>query len=303
MTTVLQTITRSMPWFLHDLARSLLGVHCYETLVWNANLADVPCLRLGLSKGLGLGIVVFGSIIKFPQIYKIVSTRSAEGISLTMYILEVVAYTISLVYAIRLRIPFSTYGENASLTVQNMVITLLIIAFSPMDGVSRLVTRACRQRGIFTNTFYVALGAVVMVLGTLALISEKTVPPHLLQLLQGLTIPVSLASKVPQMLELHRSKATGELSIIVVFAQLMGTIARVFTTLTETNDPLLFWGFALATIFNAVIAIQVIMYWNGNEQRRGKNASWSNSRWQNVTGAPVTHLPYATQRAGATKTD
>ena len=114
MTTVLQTITRSMPWFLHDLARSLLGVHCYETLVWNANLADVPCLRLGLSKGLGLGIVVFGSIIKFPQIYKIVSTRSAEGISLTMYILEVVAYTISLVYAIRLRIPFSTYGENAS---------------------------------------------------------------------------------------------------------------------------------------------------------------------------------------------
>ena len=100
-----------------------------------------------------------------------------------------------------------------------------------------------------------------------------------------------------------RDRATGELSIIVVFAQLMGTIARVFTTLTETNDPLLFWGFALATIFNAVIAIQVIMYWNGNEQRRGKNASWSNSRWQNVTGAPVTHLPYATQRAGATKTD
>lgn len=303
MASVLQSITRSLPWFLQDLARSLLGPKCYETLVWNANLADVPCLRLGLSKGLGLGIVVFGSIIKFPQIYKIVSTRSAEGISLTMYILEVVAYTISLVYAIRLRIPFSTYGENASLTVQNMVITLLIIAYSPMDGVSRFITRACRRRGIFTNTFYVALGAVLMVFGSLALISDKIVPPHLLLFLQGLTIPVSLASKVPQMLELHRSKATGELSIIVVFAQLLGTMARVFTTVTETNDPLLFWGFALATIFNAVIAVQVILYWNGNEQKRGKNAPWNESRWQSVSGTPATHLPFATQRPGTTKMD
>ena len=87
--------------------------HCFDVLVWDANLLDPPCLRLGL------GIVVFGSIIKFPQIYKIVSSRSAQGISLAMYILEVVAYTISLAYAIRLRIPFSTYGENASLTVQS----------------------------------------------------------------------------------------------------------------------------------------------------------------------------------------
>ena len=96
-----------------------LRQECFNSLIWDVNYTDVKCLRLGLSKGLGLGIVVFGSIIKFPQIYKIVSARSATGISLAMYILEVIAYTISLVYAIRLRIPFSTYGENASLTVQS----------------------------------------------------------------------------------------------------------------------------------------------------------------------------------------
>ena len=217
-----------------------LTQHCYTTLVWDANLADLPCLRLGLSKALGLGIVIFGSIIKFPQIYKIVHARSAQGISLAMYILEVVAYTISLAYAVRRRIPFSTYGENASLTLQStpairthtdMVITLLIMAYSPMDGVSRSVTSWCRARGVSTN-----------------------------------------ASKVPQILELHRDKATGQLSVLVVFAQLMGTIARVFTTLTETDDRILFWGFALATVFNAVIAAQVIMYWNGNQRYAGAKA-------------------------------
>jgi hypothetical protein len=152
-----------------------------------------------------------------------------------------------------------------------MIITLLIIAYSPMDSVSRRITTFCRQQRISTNALYVWVGAILMLLGSLALISSTIVPPHLLQILQGLTIPVSLASKVPQMLELHRSKATGELSIIVVFAQLMGTMARVFTTLTETNDQLLFWGFALATIFNAVIAVQVIMYWNGNDRKRGSS--------------------------------
>ena len=79
-------------------------------------------------------------------------------------------------------------------------------------------------------------------------------PMNLLSFLQATTIPISLISKIPQMLELHRRKAPGQLSSIVVFAQLLGTIARVFTTLTETDDNLLFWGFALATVFNVVIA-------------------------------------------------
>ncbi|WFD45571.1 hypothetical protein GLX27_000192 [Malassezia furfur] len=295
MPSALQNITRSLPWFVLDPARYLLGEQCFTSLVWDVNWTDVPCLRLGLSKGLGLGIVVFGSIIKFPQIYKIVHARSATGISLAMYILEVVAYTISLAYAIRLHIPFSTYGENASLTLQNMIITLLIIAYSPMDTYSRRVTTFCRARGITTNTLYVSVAAVTMVLCSLALAFETAVPPAMLKTLQLFTIPVSLASKVPQMLELHRDKATGQLSVLVVFAQLLGTLARVFTTLTETNDRLLFWGFALATVFNAVIAVQVLLYWNGNEKR----AALHEGRWyesvpvgrRNVSELPTTISP------------
>ena len=148
-----------------------------------------------------------------------------------------------------------------------MLITLLIMAYSPMDGYSRQVTATCRRWGITTNMFYVSVGAAIMALSSLALASERAVPPHALQFLQALTIPASLASKVPQILELNRDKATGQLSVLVVFAQLMGTAARVYTTLTETSDPLLFWGFALATGFNAVIAAQVILYWNGNAKQ------------------------------------
>lgn len=92
-------------------------------LVYDADLTSTHCIRLSISKGLGLGIVVFGSIMKVPQILKIIRGRSACGVSLSMYVLEVLAYTISLAYAVRKRIPFSTYGENASLTVQSTLHT------------------------------------------------------------------------------------------------------------------------------------------------------------------------------------
>lgn len=92
-------------------------------LVYDADLTSTHCIRLFISKGFGLSIVVFGSIMKVPQILKIICGRSARGVSLSMYVLEVLAYTISLVYAVRKRIPFSAYGENASLTVQSTLHT------------------------------------------------------------------------------------------------------------------------------------------------------------------------------------
>lgn len=98
-------------------------------MIYNADLTSTHCIRLSISKGLGLGIVVFGSIIKFPQILKIIRGASARGISFSMYALEVLAYTISLAYAVRKRIPFSTYGENASLTVQSKSLVISVDAY------------------------------------------------------------------------------------------------------------------------------------------------------------------------------
>lgn len=138
----------------------------------------------------------------------------------------------------------------------DMVITLLIIAYTP---ISPSLTEQARRRRVM-------IAAMLMGALTIFLFSPHLCPAGLLSFLQALTIPISLTSKVPQMVELHTRKAPGQLSSIVVFAQLAGTMARVFTTLTETNDSLLFWGFALATLFNAVIFVQLLVYWNGNDR-------------------------------------
>lgn len=80
--------------------------------------------------------------------------------------------------------------------------------------------------------------------------------------LQAVTLPLSLSSKVPQILSNARNGSTGNLSAFAVFNALLGCLARLFTTKQEVNDPLIFWGFAGAAILNAVIAGQVVMYWN-----------------------------------------
>lgn len=41
---------------------------CYVSLVENLNIGDVECLKYSASKGLGIGIVVGGSIMKLPQL-------------------------------------------------------------------------------------------------------------------------------------------------------------------------------------------------------------------------------------------
>lgn len=259
MTSTIRSVPQNLPTFIQKPAIALIGQECYTTLVYNLDFSSKHCVKYAISKGLGLGIVVFGSIMKVPQILNIINGRSARGISLLMYTLEVIAYTISLAYAVRSKLPFSTYGENLSLTVQNMIITLLVIAYTPLTK-NGVVDPSARSTQMM-------LAAVAMAIGSLALATPSIISSSTLTFLQACTIPISLASKVPQMLELYKDKSRGQLSSIVVFAQLLGTVARVFTTLTETDDKLLLYGFGLATVFNAVIAAQVMYYWNADNAR------------------------------------
>lgn len=247
-----QGVTQHLPPPLPAIATALLGDECYALLIWSADLSQTACLRLAVSKALGVGIIVFGSILKLPQMTTIVRHASAHGVSLAMYALEVIAYDISLAYACRRRLPFSTYGENASLTVQNMLITLLIIWYG--EGAAARLTRQTSPLPA-TRARHVALAASAMVLASVFLF--YICPSPLLAVLQALSIPISCVSKVPQILELHQNRETGHLSSVVVFAQLAGTIARVFTTVTETGDWLIGLGFGLASMLNAVIAAQV----------------------------------------------
>ncbi|WVQ80225.1 hypothetical protein IAT38_002330 [Cryptococcus sp. DSM 104549] len=297
-------VTQNIPFFLRVPAEALIGEQCYNTLVYEFNITDVDCLKYALSKGLGFGIVVGGGIVKIPQIVKIVSSQSARGLSLSAYILETASYAINLAYASRNEFPFSTYGENFFLTIQNVIITLLILHLSGHRNTSShlggIGGKPLTSKS--SNTSKVLTGVAVTVASGFVLWSDKLCPLPILALLQAATLPLSLISKAPQIISNHRYRSTGNLSAFAVFNALLGCIARLFTTKQEVDDPLIFWGFAGAALLNAVLAAQMILYWKSGEEREYKVESRRGSASEK-SGAVTPILEGGTGKRWARKLD
>ncbi|KAF5352322.1 hypothetical protein D9757_014288 [Collybiopsis confluens] len=218
---------------------------CYTSLVEKLDFSDVECVKLALSKGLGLGIVVGGSIVKVPQISLILRTSDSSGLSVSANVLETLSYLITLFYSYKNSFPFSTYGENVFLGVQNIVVSLLTILY----GDSPNASRRTGDTGLLT-AFFVA-----------AIASLNSMSLENLAYLQLATIPLSLFAKVPQIAANYNAKSTGQLSAFAVASQIAGCTARLYTTSTEIGDSSVQAAFGLALVLNLIIGIQMFTYW------------------------------------------
>jgi mannose-P-dolichol utilization defect protein 1 len=193
----IQPITHSFPAPLRDLGVSLIGDVCYQSLVLDVDLADTACLKLGISKGLGLGIVAMASVVKVPQILKLARSKSAAGVSFLSYLLETSAMLVALAYNFRNGFPFSTYGETALIAAQNVIICILVLNYSGKAALSAVFV------------------AVLAVAGA-ALFTESVVSMATLKVLQASGGVVGVASKIPQIIAIFQEGGTGQLSAFTV---------------------------------------------------------------------------------------
>ncbi|BFZ55354.1 hypothetical protein PYCC9005_002394 [Savitreella phatthalungensis] len=273
---IIQSVTRNLPPVVSEQLVLLLGSQkCYKSIVENVNLQDIDCLKLCVSKGLGIGIVLAACVVKVPQILKIVRSRSGEGVSVLSYLLETTAFLITLAYNVRQGFAFSTYGETLFILLQNVVVTILVLFYANRGFLAGLVLGGLSLGGFLLfgsqdsewSTIPEALWKLLSFGGKMPLIAapgQPFVSNQDLQYLATLTIPLSLASKIPQILTIARQRSTGQLSAFAVFNYLAGSLARVFTTAQEVKDPVLLWGFILGAALNAVLAFQTIIYWNNS---------------------------------------
>ena len=193
----LRPLTASLPGPVRDLGVSIVGETCYETLVVNLDPSDEGCLRLAVSKGLGIGIVAASAVVKVPQIAKLARSGSAEGVSFLSYLLESASYLVTLAYSFRSGFPFSTYGETALILAQDVVIAVLVLNYSGRQGAAAL--------------FVAALAAALTSLFAPALLDMRA-----LGYLQAGAGALGVASKVPQILAIFREGGTGQLSAFTV---------------------------------------------------------------------------------------
>lgn len=194
---VLTPITHNLPKPVSDAATQLLGDSCYRSLVHNITISDSVCLKLAISKALGIGIIGASAVVKIPQLLKLINSQSAEGVSFLSYLLETSSYLISLAYNARNGFPFSTYGETAFIAIQNIAIAVLVLQFS--------------GKGPAAAVFVAGLAAAGF-----ALFSSNIVDMNALQYLQAGAGVLGVASKLPQIITVFQQGGTGQLSAFAV---------------------------------------------------------------------------------------
>jgi len=243
---LLTPIAHNLPQPVNDLAVSLLGDVCHSALLHDLDILTQPhCLSLAISKALGVAIITAASIVKVPQLIKLIRSQSAEGLSFLSYGLETTSFLITLGYNVRNGFPFSTYGETVFIIIQDVAIAALILVYSKQSPMA------------IAFLIGIASAAYALLIDTSGLISDA----QMTQLQAGAGV-LGVASKLPQILTVYQQGGTGQLSAFAVFNYLLGSLSRIFTTLQEVDDKLILGGFVAGFILNAVLAAQMVYYWN-----------------------------------------
>ena len=170
----------------------LMTPTCFESLVVDLNFSDTDCVKSGVSKTLGLGIVVGSSLVKVPQVLKIMASGSAEGISFMSVLLELIAITFSGVYGYSNNFPFSAYGESLFLAIQTGIIAMLVLAYS------RGKLSAMIFLYFYAGKFCLTLKSVLSLLlsgAVWALMNPHITPAEVLWYGQASNIPMILLGK------------------------------------------------------------------------------------------------------------
>ncbi len=228
---------------VYALFEAQVGAQCARSLLRDRRIAgNAACVRLALSKALGMGIVAGAAVVKVPQILALAVSRSADGLSSAAYVLETAAAIVTFSYNLRAGSPFTTYGEVAFLVLQNFAILAMIASF--------------RGQLFRFAAVFVAFGSALSVLQAREIVSDA-----IMVRLQAATIPLVVASRVPQIWTLWRAKRTGALSLLSTALIALGSCARVYTSLSETpDDRVLVAGYSASALLNVVLALMVAYY-------------------------------------------
>ncbi|XP_071988034.1 mannose-P-dolichol utilization defect 1 protein-like [Engystomops pustulosus] len=237
------------------LVPGILPERCYDEFFLNYNLLHVECLKILLSKMLGFGIILGSIMVKVPQIVKIVGSGTAEGLSFQAVLLELLALSGTMVYSITYSFPFSSWGEVLFLMIQTLVIGFLI---QHLGGRTAL--------GVLFLGVYFAVVAVLL---------SPVVPMAVVTILQAVNVPAVIISRLLQAVTNYRNGHTGQLSAVTVALLFLGSLARIFTSVQETGDPLMALTYVVSSSCNGLIFAQLLYYWNvssGAQQQKKKRS-------------------------------
>lgn len=202
----------------------------------------MACFKALLSKGLGIGIIAGSILVKVPQIVKILTNKSGEGINIYSVLFDLLAITCHVSYSFVNGFPFSAWGDGTFLMLQTAIIAALVFHYSGATAKAILFLAA------YACICYVTMGGIT--------------PLKVLWSAQAFNVPIIFFGKTIQAVTNYKQKSTGQLSAVTCFMLFAGSMARIFTSYQETGDFMMILTYCVSTAANAVIVFQLLYYWN-----------------------------------------
>lgn len=245
-----------VPRLLLNLSDKLIGSSCTSELfesfqIYPLNTVNSHCTKLFIRKGLSLGIIAGSSLVKLPQLFKIILNQSVAGLNMIGQVLELVASTIAFAYNFRAGNPFMVYGETVFVSGQNALLVLLIGFYG-----NKMI-----QLLLFTAFYSVLLSTLLI---------PNYVTEEQMSILQAATIPISALARLPQIFQIWSTGSVGQLSSISLFLTMAGSVARLYTSAAEIKDPILLIGYSSTAILNTILFLQVVLFTTSGKKDKKK---------------------------------
>lgn len=222
---------------------------------WTAPASPlVDCVKASISKSLGYGIILGSSIVKLPQAANVWRARSGAGLSLDAQLLELVSNGLAVAFhATYNKSPFSAYGETIIVALGCLLVVGAMLNFAApgarLAGGARLVAGLALVAALSADVLVPAVAAA----GVSPAPSLKTLGKYV-NYLSNLTFWFARGA---QIYETALSQSNGAQSPITLFANLAGTVARIFTSMREVKDK----DQLYCTIFNALLNAVLCVQW------------------------------------------
>ncbi|XP_050967227.1 mannose-P-dolichol utilization defect 1a isoform X1 [Labeo rohita] len=226
---------------------------CYDQFFLYFSFLHVPCLKIVLSKTMGILILVGIVIAPLPQIWKVFWSGSSVGLCLTSVFLELLAISTHAAFCYTQNFPIGAWGESLFALIQIAVLALLVQHY-----------RGKTIKGIYLLALYC---------GFMFLVASPLTPVSAVWTLHEWNVLLVIAGRFFQAGSNFRQGHTGQLSALSVFLVFLGSLGRIFSSLQVTGLSLSTQMHAVACCCSGVILAQVLMYWNKcmtNSEKEGQ---------------------------------
>jgi len=205
---------------------------------------------LSLSEVVGWATTGIAMVSRTPQVMKVLKSRSVDGLDPTLFEMDTICNTVTAFYHIIHKYPINTYGETIAFCVQNIATIYLMSKFG--------VTAAAKRRA---KLFMVSYGLACAYIGLHLKQCRRNI-----ELAQKVSYGGLQLSRFPQIMLNFRSKSTGQLSMVSYVLNVIGSTARLFTTVKQLGgNRSLMMGFGSSIFINSVLALQILYYGGGSK--------------------------------------